>query len=772
MFEFDQRIVISPQYRLLVWIHPRPIVILIDDLRRFVIRDKTTAHIFRLLKKGFTFPALVAALPSALRNPENVASIVSRFLSAGVLEFQSGSSEQSITHSSLSGLVSRAFSVMIRRMGRPSGPTRSALSSFCVFISSAVAANIEDLSQTLSVYGINVLECEDSLPDLYIAIGDNYLSPRLAAIIQQAQARNIPCLLFSPLHQQILIGPILQKDRNCWTCIRRRLAFQDPFYEYLRPKMDDGDTLSPPAGYSRPSLQYGFTRLALDVVQFALDSNKSTLYDRIVALDVCNTDLTEHWLPTPGAGQQCNCDDVKFDALTVNEGVQALAVDSWNDVTTLDFTAQLEQSRLQLNILTSRLTGIISEIEELPAPFSQDAFYIYTASYRLLHAYYSLSDVLHYGMRQSSALGRSRLEAEVKAGVEAIEHYSFAFQGHESYVLKAYADWDEPAVLPNALLNFSEMQYGKRESQNPMLSHSAAFIPEAYDPEMPIHWCKTWNVVKQENWWVPMACCFYGFWEDGVTIALADSNGTAAGRDLKFCFQNGLYELVQRDAIAITHYNMLSRQAVDVSSWDDPYLNRLIDIHRSLGRDVVVLNISTDIPLHVLAALSISSNGETVVQGFGAHHDATQALKQALQEVSQMLPNVTTLSKVSTRSHLPEGFRSFGASDDSVCSILPVQRHHVPNTTNLLARADFYGDRCVDGLPGVLAYLSAQNIEVLVKDGSRPETGFAAIRVMAPGLRSLFPRFGKGRLYDVPALLAGSHLAREEEELNPIHLFF
>jgi oxazoline/thiazoline synthase len=84
-----------------------------------------------------------------------------------------------------------------------------------------------------------------------------------------------------------------------------------------------------------------------------------------------------------------------------------------------------------------------------------------------------------------------------------------------------------------------------------------------------------------------------------------------------------------------------------------------------------------------------------------------------------------------------------------------------------LASDDLYEDirHCV----GIAA---ARGIEILVLDQTRPDVGLPVVRVVAPGLRHFWARFGPGRLYDVPVeqgWLAGS---LDEGELNPFVVQF
>jgi ribosomal protein S12 methylthiotransferase accessory factor len=66
----------------------------------------------------------------------------------------------------------------------------------------------------------------------------------------------------------------------------------------------------------------------------------------------------------------------------------------------------------------------------------------------------------------------------------------------------------------------------------------------------------------------------------------------------------------------------------------------------------------------------------------------------------------------------------------------------------------------------------AQGVEILVLDQTRPDVGLPVVRVIAPGLRHFWARFGPGRLYDVP-LRKGWHSRKlSESELNPFVIQF
>jgi ribosomal protein S12 methylthiotransferase accessory factor len=62
-------------------------------------------------------------------------------------------------------------------------------------------------------------------------------------------------------------------------------------------------------------------------------------------------------------------------------------------------------------------------------------------------------------------------------------------------------------------------------------------------------------------------------------------------------------------------------------------------------------------------------------------------------------------------------------------------------------------------------------MELLVLDQTRPDTGIPVVRAVVPGLRHFWPRYGPGRLHDVPVALGRLAEPTPYERLNPVPLF-
>jgi ribosomal protein S12 methylthiotransferase accessory factor len=57
-----------------------------------------------------------------------------------------------------------------------------------------------------------------------------------------------------------------------------------------------------------------------------------------------------------------------------------------------------------------------------------------------------------------------------------------------------------------------------------------------------------------------------------------------------------------------------------------------------------------------------------------------------------------------------------------------------------------------------------------VLDQTRPDVGIPVVKVVVPGLRPFYARFGPGRLYEVPVRLGHRSRPALFEELNPVPL--
>ena len=120
---------------------------------------------------------------------------------------------------------------------------------------------------------------------------------------------------------------------------------------------------------------------------------------------------------------------------------------------------------------------------------------------------------------------------------------------------------------------------------------------------------------------------------------MADSNGCAAGNTLEEAILQGFFELVERDAFAIWWYNRLAVPGVDLESFGDDYLASAPEYYRRAGRDMWVLDVTSDLGIPAFVSLSRRTGADTedIVYGAGAHADPRIAALRAVCELNQCL---------------------------------------------------------------------------------------------------------------------------------------
>jgi ribosomal protein S12 methylthiotransferase accessory factor len=253
----------------------------------------------------------------------------------------------------------------------------------------------------------------------------------------------------------------------------------------------------------------------------------------------------------------------------------------------------------------------------------------------------------------------------------------------------------------------------------------------------------------------------------------ADSNGCSAGADLEEATLQGFLELVERDAVAIWWYNRLRRPGVDLDSFRQPYLDELQSYYAGIGREIWALDLTHDFGVPVYAALSrrIDHPVEDLVFAFGAHLDPKIALLRAFTEMNQFMPAVLLRDA--------EGNTVYTYKDRELLRWWQQERLEahpfLQPADGAPSHAGTHANQATDDLKGDLDLLigraADRGMDTLILDQTRPDVGVPVVKVIVPGMRHFWARFGPGRLYDVPVELGWLNAPTPESELNPIAVF-
>ena len=353
----------------------------------------------------------------------------------------------------------------------------------------------------------------------------------------------------------------------------------------------------------------------------------------------------------------------------------------------------------------------------------------------------------------SAGKGQTLEQAQASAIGESIERYSTQYFGYEPLRKAYWREIADTAVSPYELARFSVNQFVHREEWGKKSLFSQ--VPEPWNEEIPLHWGKGWSLTHKAIRWLPAAYLFYSFKENGIAYMYGDSNGVSAGNCIEEAILQGLFELIERDAVGAWWYNRIRRPQLDFDAWPSPSVQTFRSRMQQRGYEVWALDLTTEFKIPVVIAIAYTKDPQrSLLMGMGAHYRAEIALQRALAEITQSLDD-----EVSTGSWWNE----LRCIDHSFL---------FPDSSQTMRKpADFTDQSTNDLLTDIeraVALMQEHGLEIIVYNLSRKETPLNVVRVVVPGLSHFWPRFADPRIYRHPVALGWSDRELTEDELNPI----
>jgi ribosomal protein S12 methylthiotransferase accessory factor len=604
------------------------------------------------------------------------------------------------------------------------------------------------LVRALRGAGVRAADASDE-GGLELVVGASYLEPRFLGRLREARSRGVACLAAKLEGQSAWLGPFMTGGDGvpCPACLEQCLERNRPIANYLARA--GRDHVQPASGRLPVSVEVAAGFVALRLADCIVKGELSALSAKLLSLDLRSFQLTEHTVtrrpqcPECGSARWMHDQMLRPIALTEREHVHG---DDGGYR-----TISPEQTHERYRHLVSPVTGVLTSLGELRER-SLALLPVYAAGY-FVSPLTSAAESSETFDRTSLGKGRSHAQSRASALCEGLERYAAVWQGDEARVRKSFAALAPEAIDPRELQNFSERQYQTRTDK----SDRRRMIPLPFDPQQVLDWSPAWSLTHQARRWLPTAYCLtHAPTAPEERVATYNPNGHAAGNCLEEAVLQGFLELVERDASAVWWYNRLERPCVDLHSFDDAFFRQVIDLDRSLGLDLHVLDLTHDLAIPVMVALGLEERTGRYFMGFGCHLDAGLAVQRALTELHQVYdPTGTGESPFKRGDFEHERFLRPSRTLPST----PASAFERPRGKSL-AQAIQY---CVDAV-------ARAGMETIVLDHTRPDIGLATVKVVVPGLRHFWPRLGPGRLYDVPHQLGWLERPLSESELNPVPL--
>ena len=604
---------------------------------------------------------------------------------------------------------------------------------------------------------------KDSKAGLDIVLVRDYLCNELISFNNGALLSGRSWMLARPYGATIWIGPLFGlENRGCLDCMRQRLRQLLPAHR-LAESFDPERGLRQPLGSLPGTEALANHMTAMEVVK-VFAGIESGVDDSILTLDLRDFSSRRHRLLIHPGCDVCGAASPKGPAPLKLKRQQVT-----NDGDGGFRTVPPEETLRAFNHLISPITGIVGSL--IPDTYAKDAGRSFVAEEIIWFEPKRISHLI--GSLRSSSLGKGMSDAQAKASAlcEAAERYSGCIQGTE---IKRRATFNElacEAIHPNDVMNFSDLQYENRLEWNERHKSGFHFIPRRLDPDQRLDWTPVWSLSERRHKYLPTELLYYdrSLVDREHLVAVGCSNGAAAGNSIEEAILQGLFEVVERDAVAMWWYNKLRRPPVDMLSFDDLWLANARKQYRELGRELAVVDLTNDLGIPVFAAFSYyrDREEESITIGYGCHLDPRIAIQRAMTETCQML----YLEMRGDRSAVEifgDGWMIWAKTAN--------ETYILPDESAAAKTRDHYPDLEFDDIFDCIEYcrglFEARGMELLVLDQTRADIRVPVAKVVVPGLRHFWPRFGPGRLYEVPVEMGWLGEKLTESELNPIPIFF
>lgn len=597
-----------------------------------------------------------------------------------------------------------------------------------------------------------------------VVVCDDYLEPVLADVEAAHRAAGIPWLLAKTVGTQVWIGPVFgSPGTGCWHCLAHRLwghREAEACVQRLLGRSGPASRVTP----SLPALAAVAGNLVSLEVSKWLAGHRYAGQGSVWTLDSAHLAGQRHQLrPRP----QCpHCGDPGLMARQAYEPVLLRPTRTAGGGGGGQRSQTADEVLDRLRHLISPVTGVVKEVtRDRRGPSFLNAYVSGPNPGARANGLHSLGRIVR---QHSGGKGVTALDAQVGALCEAIERFSGTFQGDEERVRGSLRSLGERAVDPRASLLYDPRQHADRRQWN--AAHAAfQHVPAPFEEDLEIDWTPVWSLTAKQHRLLPTAMLYYGYEGPGTDMLRADSNGNAAGSSMADAVLQGLLELLERDAVALWWYNRLTVPGVDLDAFDEPWLGEMQRKYDELGRELWVLDLTADLGVPVMVAVSrrVGGAGENIAFGFGAHLDPRIAVRRAITEQNQLMPAM--LGGDLAPMDDPDAdhwFRHATLANQPYLEPDPAVASRTPEHFGYQKIADITA-----AVEQLTASLADRGLETFVLDQTRPDIGLPVVKVIVPGLRHFWARYAQGRLFDVPVQMGLRDEPTRFDQLNPIPMF-
>ncbi|MGP4060416.1 TOMM precursor leader peptide-binding protein [Halobacillus sp. H74] len=359
---------------------------------------------------------------------------------------------------------------------------------------------------------------------------------------------------------------------------------------------------------------------------------------------------------------------------------------------------------------------------------------------------------VHNSKKNDPSIGKENTftMSETVSFLECLERVAGSYpQGKNVNVIESYERIVNEAIHPKEFGLYSQKQYSLE-----------SFTLKPFEDNEAIPWIWAYSNILKKPVLIPEDIAYFGNYERKTErFVLETSNGCALGGCMEEAILHGLFEVIERDAFLLMWYAKLSYQSVNLELIDDEYIYFLYKSIETLGYEVYVYNITTDMKIPSFAAFCVNSKLEApyLFTSAGTHIDPFKAIKSALQEIAAHAQNAQFIyennkDRVSLLSKDPE--RITNIEDHYLFYYDPINRGHLDFLLegesekvdiNEMFNTSFKSDDITEYLNILIDRVIELGYDVIVVDQTPhldiyKDLNLSVVKVLIPG--ALPPGFG------------------------------
>jgi len=217
--------------------------------------------------------------------------------------------------------------------------------------------------------------------------------------------------------------------------------------------------------------------------------------------------------------------------------------------------------------------------------------------------------------RVHAGKGKEPIHARVSAMMEALERYCAEYRGDRM----EYATYEE--IGPGRAVHPEDL-----------------FVPRKLEQGEKLHWTPVWDILNDEEAYVPSNAVFHPYDSLGMAVPLfrSDSNGLASGNVMEEAILHALFEVIERDALSLAEQRHDLGHRLTIGN--DCAAREVLDRFEENGIEIHLwlLDGKTGIPTVAAAADdTVTRDPAMIVIGSGTHACPEIAALRALTEVAQ-----------------------------------------------------------------------------------------------------------------------------------------